>query len=49
MYRNLEVGEVDIWQSIFQGDYLSPLVFALRLNLLSSVLRKANAAYKLRK
>ena len=33
--RNLKQGEVDNRQSIFQGDYFSPLVFAPRLNPLS--------------
>lgn len=33
--RNLKQGEVDIRQSIFQGEYFSPLVFVPRLNPLS--------------
>ena len=40
---NSELGEVDIKQSIFQGDSLSPLVFVLQISL---ILRKAKAAYK---
>ena len=40
---NSELGEVNIKQSIFQGDSLSPLVFVLRISL---ILRKAKAAYK---
>ena len=37
---------VDIKQSIFQGDYLSFVVFVLALIQLSLILRKANAAYE---
>ena len=43
---NSELGEVEIKQGIFQGDSLSPLVFALALIPLSLVLRKAKAAYE---
>ena len=37
---NSELGEVEIKQGIFQGDSLSPLVFALALILLSLILKK---------
>ena len=40
-----ELGEVEIKRGIFQGDSLSPLVFALALLPLSLILRKAKAAY----
>ena len=43
---NSELGEVEIKRGIFQGDYLSPLVFVLALIPLSLVLRKAKAAYE---
>ena len=42
---NSEFGEVEIKRGIFQGDSLSPLVFALALIPLSLILRKAKAAY----
>ena len=41
-----ESGEVEMKHGIFQGDYLSPLVFALALILLSLILRKAKTAYE---
>ena len=44
--RNWELGEVDIKQSIFQGDSLSPLVFVLALIPLSLILSKVKAAYE---
>ena len=44
--RNSELGEVEIKRGIFQGDYLSPLVFVLALIPLSLILRKAKAAYE---
>ena len=43
---NSQLGEVDIKQSIFQDDYLSPLVFVLALIPLNLILRKAKAAYQ---
>ena len=45
MFRNSELGEVEIKQAIFQGDSLFPLVFVLTLIPLSLILRKAKAAY----
>ena len=44
---NSELGEVEIKHVIFQGDFLSPLVFVLALILSSLILRKAKAAYEL--
>ena len=44
--ENSELGEVEIKRSIFQGDSLSPLVFALALIPLSLILRKAKAGYE---
>ena len=41
---NSELGEVDIKRGIFQGDFLSPLLFVLALVPLSLILRKAKAA-----
>ena len=38
--------EVDIKRGIFQGDFLSPLVFVLALVPLSLILRKTKAAYE---
>ena len=44
---NSELGEVEFKRGIFQGNYLSPLVFVLALILLSfKILRKAKAAYE---
>ena len=43
---NLELGEVQIKRGIFQGDSLSPLVFALAMIPLSLILRKVKAAYE---
>ena len=43
--ENSELAEVEIKRGIFQGDSLSPLVFALALIPLSVILRKAKAAY----
>ena len=43
---NSQLGEVEIKHGIFQGDYLSPLVFVLALIPLSLILKKAKAAYK---
>ena len=43
---NSELGEVEIKHGIFQGDSLSPSVFALALIPLSLILRKAKAAYE---
>ena len=43
---NSKLGEVEIKRGIFQGDSLSPLVFVLALITLSSILRKARAAYE---
>ena len=37
---NSELGELEIKQGIFQGDALSPLVFALAMIPLSLILRK---------
>ena len=41
-----ELSKVEIKRRIFQGDSLSPLVFALALIPLSLILRKAKAAYE---
>ena len=38
---NSELGEADIKQGIFLGDFLSPLVFVLALIPLSLILRNA--------
>ena len=46
MFRNSELGEVEIKQGIFQGDSLSPLVFVLAIIPLSLILRKTKAAYE---
>ena len=43
---NSELGKVEIKQGIFQGDFLSPLVFVLALIPLSLILRKVKAAYE---
>ena len=43
---NSELGEVEIKQGLFQGDYLSLLVFVLALIPLSLILRKAKAVYE---
>ena len=43
---NSELGEVEIKQGIFQGDFLSPLVFVLALIPLSLILRKTETAYE---
>ena len=43
---NSELGEVDTKQGVFQGNSLSPLVFALALIPLSLILRKAKAGYE---
>ena len=43
---NSELGKVEIKQGIFQGDFLSPLVFVLALIPLSLILRKTKAAYE---
>ena len=43
---NSELGEVEIKRGIFQGDFLSPLVFLLALILLSLILRNTKAAYE---
>ena len=43
---NSELGEVEIKRGIFQGDSLSPLVFALALISFSLILREAKAAYE---
>ena len=42
---NSELSEVDIKRGIFQGDFLSSLVFVLALIPLSLILRKVKAAY----
>ena len=44
--RNSELGEVEIKRGIFQGDFLSPLLFVLTLIPLSLILRKARAGYE---
>ena len=44
--ENSELGEVEIKGGIFQGDFLSPLVFVLALILLNLILRKEKAAYE---
>ena len=43
---NSLLGEAEIKRGIFQGDYLSPLVFVLALIPLSLILRKTKAAYE---
>ena len=43
---NSELGEVEIKCSIFQGDFLSLLVFVLALIPLSLILRKAKPVYE---
>ena len=43
---NSVLGKVEIKRGIFQGDFLSPLVFVLALIPLSLILRKARAAYE---
>ena len=43
---NLELGEVDIRRGIFQGDFLSPLVFVLPLIALKLILSTAKTAYE---
>ena len=43
---NSGLGEVEIMQGIFQGDFLSPLVFVLALIPLSLILRKTKAGYE---
>ena len=43
---NSELGEVEIKRGIFQGDFLSPLVFVLALIPLSLISRKTKAAYE---
>ena len=44
---NSELGEVDLKRGIFQGDFLSPLVFPLALIQLCLILKKTKAAYEL--
>ena len=44
---NSELDEVEIMRGIFQGDFLSPLLFVLALIPLSLILRRAKAAYEL--
>ena len=46
---NSELGKVKIKRGIFQGDYLSPLVFVLVTIPLSLILRKAKAVYEFSK
>ena len=43
---NCELGEVETKQGIFQGNFLSHLVFVLALIRLSLILRNAKAAYE---
>ena len=43
---NSELGEIKTKPGIFQGDYLSPLVFVLALIRLSLILRKTKEAYE---
>ena len=43
---NFELGEVEIKRGIFQGDFLTPLVFVLALIPLRLILRKAKVAYE---
>lgn len=40
---NLELGEVDIWRSIFPGDSLSLMAFVLEM-ILSLILRKTKSS-----
>jgi len=42
-----EIGDVKIRRGIFQGDALSPILFCMALNPLSTVLHKAGKEYKL--
>ena len=44
--ENSELVEVEIKWGIFQGYFLSPLVFVLALIPLTLILRKAKAAYE---
>ena len=44
--RNSELGKHDIERGIFQGDFVSPLVFVLALIPSSLILRKAKASYE---
>ena len=44
-----DLGEVNVKRGIFQGDSLSPLMFALSMVPLSLILKKVNACYKWRK
>ena len=44
--RNSELGKYDIERGIFQGDFVSPLVFVLALIPSSLILRKAKATYE---
>ena len=43
---NSKLGEVEIKRDIFQGDSLSPSVFALALIPLNLILRKTKTAYE---
>ena len=43
------LGQVDIRRRIFQGDFLSPLLFIVIMLPLALVLRKMKAGYKLAK
>ena len=43
---NSELCEIEIKRGVFQGDFLSPLVFVLALIPLSLILRKTKASYE---
>ena len=44
--KNINIGDVQIKRGIFQGDFLSPLLFIMSLAPLSVVLNKENRGFK---